>query len=1471
MRKLLALVLALFMSCGWFVALPGGFPRADALTIETFSTGTDNVTVVFPPAGGINDSVALRFPGRSNMTAAALNFTAGPSVPGGTQYPVNLSVDLFADSKVDWSWSGVGNGAAGRQTVFANGASSVSTEFLTPGSLGPNMIRLPSNARVDRASFNVSGGTNEYFNPLVTNGTVGEGLGYMVAALGDVNGDGMDDYGMGSYSYYYTQHTGHVYIYFGNASGTLKAKADVTLAAHQLNDFYGASLAGAGDVNGDGYDDILVGAYYHDTPINNYAGEAYIYYGGATINSTPDIVFEGAAYDSEFGYSVDGIGDVNVDGYDDVIISAYYNDSGGYHRGSAYVYFGGAQMNNVIDIEIQGVSDYDHMGCWVAGVGDMNKDTHPDFAEGAENVDSHGAVYLYYGGTGLDAVPDVNITQTITDYFGYFVAGVGDVNGDGYDDLAVQASLVEVWVYFGGKPMDITPDLTLLGETELHNYYGVSWFGWGIDGLGDLDGDGYDDMIVGAMGYEADFSAYNRGKAYIYKGGPAIDAEADYTFTGAIDNETLGVSVAGIGDVNADGFREFLIGAYMDGTANGNGKVYLESYSAGLLNPEIKVQETGAKLWNHTGLFRGTENSGDLTAVLNDQLSTLLPSMIDGYGTRFTNLTLELTTQTKGDFKVDAVEIVYTATFSFADISSQLNTYMSRTAPGQDGFYTVPVRVKASTAGSVRLDTLSLVIDEAPRPVSPTASCRIPEGTKNSTLLDLTTLFTDDFTPLVNLTFITGEVVDNDTYIMLNLTQNRYLSVDSLTRNPDPNWTGTTQVEVKARDAKGLLSDAVLISVEVYNVDDQPLITSMPQSLAAMEGKRYTYDLNATDGDAGDVLSYHIARGPGGMTMNSTSGLLGWIPALADVGTQDISVGVTDGKYNVTQNFTLTVSARVTAGNHLPVVLSEPVRIARVGATYVYQINASDEDGDALAYMFITSPAGMEQNRSSGKITWLPQAFDAGYHQVSVNISDGKDRIFHDFVINVSGTNPNHPPEIMGTPPARIYAGSEFTFQFSFADPDGDVPVFQLLSGPAGLQIDTIGRLLWTSALNQVGTWKFTVGLTDGYVSITKSFNLEVYLNHAPSFNSTSPTFEGKVSKQYVYKVMVNDIDIGDTTVLDLVRRPDGMTFNNATGEMTWTPTKDNIGANEVSLRVTDGHAVSWQNYTITVPKPSTGGGGGATTENSWLVPFLLTIIIAGVMGGVGYAVYKKRKKSLAEKSLIIDDIFLVYRDGRLMSHHTRRLKPETDSEILTSMLTAIQEFVKQSIPTEGEIQKPVQEIAFGESKILIQHGKNVYIAAVVQGPSHERFKEMMKEKVGDIEELYGRQLEHWNGEISAISDVKVIAKGLLSEGGETPEESYRPPESESTSSEPEDEEPAPKPKPSPRKKTDEAPASKDDKRDAGKIDRNSGKDDADAGKSDEDDEDDAEEGGDDVEYEKVDIEKIGNEEMEPEDVDEKK
>ena len=105
-------------------------------------------------------------------------------------------------------------------------------------------------------------------------------------------------------------------------------------------DLFGYSVSRAGDVNGDGYSDIIVGANGNDAGGNN-AGRAYIYFGGASMDNTADVILTGEAAGDYFGYSVSTAGDVNGDGYSDVIVGAYLNDAGGSDAGRAYIYFGG--------------------------------------------------------------------------------------------------------------------------------------------------------------------------------------------------------------------------------------------------------------------------------------------------------------------------------------------------------------------------------------------------------------------------------------------------------------------------------------------------------------------------------------------------------------------------------------------------------------------------------------------------------------------------------------------------------------------------------------------------------------------------------------------------------------------------------------------------------------------------------------------------------------------------------------------------------------------------------------------------------------------------------------------------------------------------------------------------------------------------------------------------------------------------
>ena len=158
------------------------------------------------------------------------------------------------------------------------------------------------------------------------------------------------------------------------------------------------SISTAGDVNGDGYDDIIAGAYGNDAGGIS-AGRAYIYYGGFNMNNTADVILTGAAAGDLFGTSVSTTGDVNGDGYSDILVGANSNDAGGINAGRAYIYFGGFSMDNTADVVFTGEAANDFFGSSLSGAGDVNGDGFADAIVGAFYNDARatnaGRAYLY--------------------------------------------------------------------------------------------------------------------------------------------------------------------------------------------------------------------------------------------------------------------------------------------------------------------------------------------------------------------------------------------------------------------------------------------------------------------------------------------------------------------------------------------------------------------------------------------------------------------------------------------------------------------------------------------------------------------------------------------------------------------------------------------------------------------------------------------------------------------------------------------------------------------------------------------------------------------------------------------------------------------------------------------------------------------------------------------------------------------
>jgi hypothetical protein len=403
----------------------------------------------------------------------------------------------------------------------------------------------------DLAAISAADGTI-YFGAGAT-----DGAGKSVSNAGDVNGDGFDDFlisaHLGDGPSNSTTDSGETYLIFGGTSlpatldlGSL-GSAGTIIYGVETRDYSGTSVSGAGDVNGDGFDDLLIGGEWADG-LNNSAGEAgeaYIVFGKAsmpatiTLNSlgTNGVVINGESFERNFlGHDLAAAGDVNGDGFDDVLVSSPESTVGSVLRaGKSFLIYGSNSLPTTINVASPGFG-----GVTFSGAG-------------------------HY------------------DYSGLSLTGAGDVNGDGLDDILIGSPLDNGaasantagtgYVIFGSTSLPSAVNLGSLGSLGIkiqgkdeNDRAGVS-----TGKAGDFNGDGYDDLLIGAWFAEGTSNAKSRsGETYIVFGGPSLSSSIDLgsigtagiTILGADIEDQSGAEVVGVGDVNADGFDDVLISAW---------------------------------------------------------------------------------------------------------------------------------------------------------------------------------------------------------------------------------------------------------------------------------------------------------------------------------------------------------------------------------------------------------------------------------------------------------------------------------------------------------------------------------------------------------------------------------------------------------------------------------------------------------------------------------------------------------------------------------------------------------------------------------------------------------------------------------------------------------------------------------------------------------------------------------------------
>lgn len=467
----------------------------------------------------------------------------------------------------------------------------------------------------------------------------------------DFNGDGRHDFIIGNDL---TDTGGNAYVFLGAAtlSGTKNFStgdsSDFTVVGKAANDGVGRSVASAGDVNGDGIDDMWIGANLNDDGAAD-GGAAYLFFGLTTLGGTtqdlsagasPDFTVLGKAGDN-LGRAVSGGGDVNGDGFDDLIAGAYFNDDSAGDAGAAYVFYGSSTLSGTknlasgqnADFTILGKASTDRLGRAVSGGGDLNRDGFDDLWISAPNNDDgtsggfqEGAAYVFFGASALSNTIRLNsggsadmtvLGKAGSDYLGRSLSGGGDVNRDGFDDLIVGAERYNgvgdnrgaVYVFFGSTSLsgthDLfaggTPDVTVIGRSN-YDYLGNS-----VSGAGDIDDDGFDDIVMGA--YRNDSGGSNSGAIYVLYGSSSLsgttknlagDSPAELTIMGKASGDDLGKGISNIGDVNVDGIADILGGAWRnDDGGSDSGAAYLFFGSTSRL----------------TGTKRAAADSSDMTVV----------------------------------------------------------------------------------------------------------------------------------------------------------------------------------------------------------------------------------------------------------------------------------------------------------------------------------------------------------------------------------------------------------------------------------------------------------------------------------------------------------------------------------------------------------------------------------------------------------------------------------------------------------------------------------------------------------------------------------------------------------------------------------------------------------------------------------------------------------------------------------------
>ena len=810
-----------------------------------------------------------------------------------------------------------------------------------------------------------------------------------------------------------------------------------TLTGIDARDESGYSVSSAGDVNGDGYDDLIIGAPYADPNGVFHAGETYIVYGGASapgtngvldlsgLDGTNGFILTGIDRFDNSGTSVSSAGDVNGDGYDDLIIGARGARGASLVAGETYVVYGGASapgtdgvlalssLNGTNGFTLTGIDAGDRSGSSVSSAGDVNGDGYDDLIIGARlanpNGESSGETYLVYGGAsapGTNGVLDLGALDgtngfilsgiDFRDSSGWSVSSAGDVNGDGYDDLIIGAGYAdpngessgETYIIYGGASAPGTGGVLDLSDLDGTNGFiltGIDAYdrsGRSVSSAGDVNGDGYDDLIIGANRADPN-GAGGAGETYLVYGGvsapgtggvldlSSLNGTNGFILTGIDGGDYSGFSVSSAGDINGDGYDDLIIGA---NRADPNGDS--EAGETYLVYGGASAPGTGGML--DLSALDGT-NGFILTGIdAGDRSGRSVSSAGDVNGDGYDDLIIGANNANpNGDSEAGETYVIYggaTGTESLTPVTAQ-------GMAAADNF-----------TGNAGADSFTAI-----------ATNDVVRGGAGDDMISVTAL---DFAAIDGGTGADTLVLDG-AGLALDLT--------------GPGHAGVDSVEVFDLSGTGANS-LVLDALAVFDVTEE------------REGGMASLDVL---GDADDRVD-----------------LSGSSFALTGTAAED---GVT---YNVYRdgNAQLRIETGVQVVT-VPIFSSPATASARENQTAAYEAAATDDEGDPLSYSLSGTDAALFTiNATTGEVNFIAapdfempgDADGDNVYDITVTASDGTNSTNHNVAIRVTNENDNIP---VFTSPAAVSARENrvAAYEAAATDADGDPLVYSLSGTDAAL------------------------------------------------------------------------------------------------------------------------------------------------------------------------------------------------------------------------------------------------------------------------------------------------------------------------------------------------------------------------------------------------------------------------------------